>query len=366
VQTLEADPITVEVSNLLTGERDDVLVDGDAVVGVITQALYSPEAFGDLPELVGQLELGETAAISSFLSLQRTNEELFTDGMFYAIVCNEEIPFADPDQVEAGLPADPFELQDRFDLGSNTGTNAFKTCAAFNPTAPPPPAAANEPVTSDIPALVMAGRFDPVTPVAWSEAAAANLSNSYLVVDPFNSHGISPGECGMTIVNAFLSDPTTEPDASCFDDGDVSFLAPVDSTVVPEPGNLTSGGGRELVLVRPAGWTDGGFGDSYRQASLLDPTAIFHIADNPTLKLGIELVLDQQYGVVLGPSADAGSIGGRPWTVRTGSAGDTTVEWYATEIDGVDVVVVLVSSVSELEANRAAVLLPALEGIDVK
>ena len=367
-QRLEANPLPVEVINLLTAETDEVLVDGDTVVGVVNQALYSPTAFGDLPELVAELERGETAAASAYLSQQRTTEELFTTGMFFAIICNDEIAFADRAAVEAALPADPYGLQDRFDYSSNSGTGAFASCDAFAPDrATPPPPIANEPVTSDVPALVMAGRFDPVTPVSWSEASAETLSRSHLVVDPNNSHGVSPGRCGMAIVTAFLDDPDSRPDTSCFDEADVAFLAPVDPAVTLEPATVTTSSGRELAIVRPADWIHGGLpGDSYRQASFLDPTQIIQLADNPAFKLGIELYLDQQFGVALGPSEPAGSIGGRDWQRRVGTAGETAVEWYETEIDGAGVVVALVSTAAELEVNIDSVLRPALEGIDLK
>ena len=371
VQAYEAEPVPVEIRNFITGETDEVFVDGNAIVGIVTQALYSPEAFGDLPELVAELEQGQTEAVSSFLTLNRTNEEVFTDGMFYAVVCNDEIPFANPTEVVEALPEDPFGLDDRFDLGSNTGRSAFTTCAAFDPVGPAdeggPPAVANEPVASDIPALVMAGRFDPVTPVAWSEAAAETLTNSFLVVDPSNSHGISPGTCGMSIVNAFLDAPEIEPDTSCIGADAVSFLAPVDRPVSLEPLTITAASsGRELETVRPSGWVDGGLGDVSRGASFLDPTALIQLADNPAVELGVELFLDQQYGVILGPSVDAEPFGDRAWTRRSGQTGSTAVEWYETEIDGVNVAVLLVSTPAELEANVDSVLRPALEQIDVR
>lgn len=361
---LEADPIPLAVTNYLTGETDDILVDGDTIVGIVTQALYSPSSFGDLPELVAELEQGQVDAATAYLSQQRTTELLFTDGMFYAIVCNEEIPFADSAAVEAALPADPFGLKDRFDYASNTGTGGFATCEAF--ASDPEPAIANEPVISDIPALVLAGRFDPVTPVSWSEQAAETLPNSYLVVDPFNAHGVSPGACGMRIVTEFLDDPTTRPDTSCIDDGSVTFLGPVEDTVTIERATIPTAGGGELTIARPAEWVHGGLpGDSYRQASFLDPTQIIQIADSPAQQLGIELYLDRQYGVVLGARQDADVIDGRAWTKRSGAGEATAVEWYETEIDGVPVVIVLVSTVPELDRNIEAVLGPAVEAIEL-
>lgn len=82
VQRYEEDPVQVEIQDFLNGTSDDVFVEGDTLIGIVTQALYSPYWFTDLPELVSELEAGETAAVASYLSQQRTNEPFFTDGMF--------------------------------------------------------------------------------------------------------------------------------------------------------------------------------------------------------------------------------------------------------------------------------------------
>src|SRR5204862_6234492 len=37
----------------------------------------------------------------------------------------------------------------------------------------------NQPVTSSVPTLIYAGRFDPITPPAWSQIAGQTLDHSY-------------------------------------------------------------------------------------------------------------------------------------------------------------------------------------------
>ena len=364
VERYEQDPARVDVRDLFTGQVDEISLEGETIIGIVTQALYSPLWFGDLPELVGELEAGDVRAVELFLSQQRVNEQFLTDGMFYAFDCNEEVPFADRVAVEAALPPDPFGLRDRFNYASNNGTNAFGTCEAFGST--PADSISNEPVVSDVPALVMAGRFDPVTPVSWAEAAAEHLANSHLVVDPFNAHGVSPGACGMAIVTTFLDDPTATPDTSCIDDGDVRFLDPPDSTVTLETTVHSTSRGAELTTVRPEGWTHGGLpGDSYRQGSFLDPTQLIQVADDPLLGIGLELYLSETYGVQLGPAVARPDLDGRDWTQRTGRSEVAAAEWYEIELGGATVFVILVSTPDELEANIETILLPALDAIEL-
>ncbi|MEM9615363.1 MAG: alpha/beta fold hydrolase [Actinomycetota bacterium] len=364
VQTFEADPVQVEVQDFLSGTSDDVFVEGDTIVGILTQALYSPYWFTDLPELVAELEDGDTDAVASYLSQQRTNEPFFTDGMFYAIECNEEIVFADPAEVAAAMPADPFGLDETFDFASNNGSSAFGTCEAFG--AGTPPAGSNDAVVSDIPTLVMAGEFDPVTPVSWAEEAAETLENSFLVVAPFDSHGVSPGECGMGIVRSFLDDPATEPDASCFDDGAVTFLG-APPAVDLEDFSYDTGFGAELTGVRPSGWEQGDLlGDFYRQESLLDSTLFFQLAGNDNLAPLVDDYLAGVIGITLDEGARVPGPGGRAWNYRQGTNDGLAAEVYDTTINGFPVYVLLVTAEPEVEQQIDDLLLPVLAAIDVQ
>ena len=73
-----------------------------------------------------------------------------------------------------------------------------------------------QPVTSDIPTLVAAGEFDPITPAKWAQSAASHLPNSYFFLFPGGGHGvIDMNQCSQDIMQAFLDDPTQEPDSSC-------------------------------------------------------------------------------------------------------------------------------------------------------
>jgi len=65
-----------------------------------------------------------------------------------------------------------------------------------------------QPVTSNVPTLIISGSFDPVTPTAWAKEIAATLPNSTLVVIPYMSHlfdGLSNEECFDNIVADFIT-----------------------------------------------------------------------------------------------------------------------------------------------------------------
>ena len=74
-----------------------------------------------------------------------------------------------------------------------------------------------EAVASGIPTLLTSGGYDPVTPAAWAEAAAANLSTHYLYTFPGVGHGAvwSTDDCAALIAQRFLADPSVAPASSC-------------------------------------------------------------------------------------------------------------------------------------------------------
>ena len=378
VTDFQVNPTQITVTDFLAGTTDEVYLTGDMLVGVVTQALYSPSWFTDLPELATDLEAGRTRVIEQFLSQQRSLEPFFTDGMFYAMSCHEEVSFSDPATVVD--PPDPFGLRDVFDLASNTGSNAFQTCAAFpNGKAAD---AANQPVVSDTPTLLLAGSFDPVTPVAWAEDAAEDLSNGYVVVADNASHGVFTARCGMDVILAFINDPSTEPDGSCLEDEPLQFVGPSGEEIeLVEIAYEADGFDLNISTVRPEGWSVGSLsGDQYRQQSFLDPTQLFQLAGDSSLGNGLVDFIERSWEVSLSPatpfaaSSVAGTVRGadldRAWERRTGSGPGVVVEWFETDAadeagPGTNLYVILVSTPGEQDELIEQVLAPALEAIQL-
>jgi pimeloyl-ACP methyl ester carboxylesterase len=74
------------------------------------------------------------------------------------------------------------------------------------------------PVVSDVPTLLLAGEFDPVTPPEWAELAARNLSRSELFVFPGIGHGVLDSHlCAVELVRVFLADPFTGVAPKCLE-----------------------------------------------------------------------------------------------------------------------------------------------------
>jgi pimeloyl-ACP methyl ester carboxylesterase len=128
-----------------------------------------------------------------------------------SVDCQEEVAFNDQDKAIANVPADPPLLHDNSVIAIQ-GT--FSDCQTWDVKAADKIEA--EPVTSDLPTLVVAGEFDPITPAKWAQSAASHLANSFFFLFPGGGHGvIDLNDCTQGIMQAFLDDPTQQPDSSC-------------------------------------------------------------------------------------------------------------------------------------------------------
>jgi pimeloyl-ACP methyl ester carboxylesterase len=74
-------------------------------------------------------------------------------------------------------------------------------------------------VNSTIPTLLLSGELDPITPPAWGELAAKNLSNAKHYVAKQAAHGLVTQTCAAAMVSEFLEQTSFDDiDARCLDD----------------------------------------------------------------------------------------------------------------------------------------------------
>ena len=121
------------------------------------------------------------------------------------------MPFNDDARIAAAAEADP--LLAHLALSGQIRAD----CATW--AVPALSDAENAVVASGIPTLLTSGGYDPITPLAWSEAAATGLSAHYLFHFPTMGHGSVWANwvdgCPARIAQQFLHDPATEPDSTC-------------------------------------------------------------------------------------------------------------------------------------------------------
>jgi pimeloyl-ACP methyl ester carboxylesterase len=251
VDRLDAAPAPVTVVDPTTGQRVQEDLDGAGLVGFLFQSLYSTELLELLPEILGAADAGEYGSIGLLLSAFSQQLDLVSTGQQLAVQCEEEVSFSDRDAVAAAAAEQPL-VEDFFTGAPTLGPGVFDVCASWQ--AGEPGAEEDEAVTSDVPALVLAGAFDPITPPRWGEEIAADLSASTFVEFPATGHGSLPShECAADVVTAFLDDPGAEPDTGCVADVDPLVFTADGVEVV-----LTEFDSEDLGLsgLRPEGWTE--------------------------------------------------------------------------------------------------------------
>ena len=70
-----------------------------------------------------------------------------------------------------------------------------------------------QPLRSDVPALLVSGGMDPVTPPAYGTLVARDLPNSRHIIAPGYGHIVTPHACGPRLMAAFVdtADPAKLP-----------------------------------------------------------------------------------------------------------------------------------------------------------
>lgn len=205
---LEREPQSVQVTTD-TGVDTTVLWDADRVVDFVFASLYDRDFTSELPYYIGQFEADAfDEASQQLININAEAIYSFSHGMYESVGCRERDPFTDEAALDAGLAGlDPNVAR------AASGQRQVDDCVVW-PVHPAPPEQ-NEPVTSDIPTLVLAGEFDPITPPSWGELAASTLSRATYLFVPGIGHGATPEPCPASIVLSFLADPASAPASGC-------------------------------------------------------------------------------------------------------------------------------------------------------
>ena len=226
---------------------DSLFISGSDFLGVYFQAMYDEGILSSVPFSMQKLSESDYSDSLLLLSgiaepddldnsvvlfarfvqtiieiIQNLWRDVQAEGVFFSTECQEDVTFQRREEVEAALE----ELPDIFQTAAlDQADFMFDICGIWR--VQRSRAVENQAVSSDIPTLVLAGRYDPVTNTKWGELAASTLPNSFFYAFPNAAHGVFlSGDCPVNIVQAFLDNPATEPDSSCIDNIEMEFYVP--------------------------------------------------------------------------------------------------------------------------------------------
>jgi pimeloyl-ACP methyl ester carboxylesterase len=217
---LDADPHETTVLDPKTGTERPVSITGRDLWAGLFNALYDESLIPALPAAAKAIAGGDNAIIDLIAEDGIPFAAGQHEGMTASISCSDRAALLDPDVVDPFVAEHP-ELEALVYLTvPETGCEEWDVEAQ--------PTGFNDLLTdeeTDVPVLVMAGRFDPITPPEGSQRVAEALGTELLLF-PNAGHGaVGSSPCSRDLWLAFLEDPTIAPDASCIDE-----LGPPDFT----------------------------------------------------------------------------------------------------------------------------------------
>ncbi len=230
VERLDADPLVVEVADSDTGASAEASLTGGVMLDLLFQLMYSPGNYAFVPRIIADLEAGDATALE-FVWPLIAYDRTFAEGMYYSVICAEDADFTPGDiNLDGVRPA--------FAEGAEDELAAFlEVCEVWD--VDELDDFVDTPVTSDVPTLVLSGRFDPITPPAYAEQAAATLTNATVVVHPYGAHGVAfDNPCIDQVMASFLADPESIVDTSCVGAIEPDETVPADAVTLAMVGRF--------------------------------------------------------------------------------------------------------------------------------
>jgi pimeloyl-ACP methyl ester carboxylesterase len=184
---------------------DTVWIDGKGLVSAIrTEFLGRPGRLARLPLLVNELRRGDKARAAELLAgfeanTGATNQQV----LIHLVNC--------------------YDIYGRAFLAARDSANALAHPAFRNVQMDDCPIwqtrfadqSEHKPVRSDIPTLILTGRFDDRTPTEQARRIGATLSHAYQYEFPNEGHDAPPVGCHLSILMQFFENPFRAPDGSC-------------------------------------------------------------------------------------------------------------------------------------------------------
>ncbi|WP_287128226.1 alpha/beta fold hydrolase [Candidatus Cyanaurora vandensis] len=193
---LAAQPRRLTVPHPVSGRLTPLTVDRAALVSTVRLFSYVPEAVALIPLLIhtaaqsGDLQ---TLAAQTLLIGGQVQDGISV-GMFYSVVCAEDVPF-----YPVGTP--PVQSKSYF---QEFGAQSLAVGCRDWPRGQVSPDF-KKPVTSRTPVLLLSGEVDPVPPPANGTQASRTLANSLHIVAPGQGHIVISRGCIPKIVTRFIS-----------------------------------------------------------------------------------------------------------------------------------------------------------------
>ncbi|MBX2881271.1 MAG: alpha/beta hydrolase [Granulosicoccus sp.] len=213
---LEQHPRSISYEDVSTGKLVERMFTKDDLVLTLRLMSYSSQTASILPSM-----LHEAIENNNFASLARQADQQakqlgssLAGGMHMSIVCTEDIPFVSE--------ASSHSVQDPPQNGADTyiGPGIIDSISAG--CEPWPEGRIDpdfkQPLNSDVPALILSGGVDPITPPDYGDLVAASFKNARHIVNQQEGHMQLPFGCMPRLLARFIDEANAaELDTQCLE-----------------------------------------------------------------------------------------------------------------------------------------------------
>ena len=190
--------VPVTVADPSTGEATRFSFSTAHLATVLRLGSYTAEYAALLPLLLDEAAAHQdyVPLAAQFLLIERGYGEALASGMHNSVVCAEDVPFYDARAIDRARLADTF-------LGTLQLDGLESVCRIWPHG--PIDADLHAPLQSDVPALLLSGSDDPVTPPAFAQLAVRGFPHGLAIVLDGFGHGQLTAPCMDRVLAQFLA-----------------------------------------------------------------------------------------------------------------------------------------------------------------
>jgi pimeloyl-ACP methyl ester carboxylesterase len=179
IENLERQPARVLFKPKGATQEREFVVRRGFFADNIRSRMYLPPGAAQVPYVIHRAALGDFRPFLSFaLPTPGSDDGFFSGGMYLSVTCSEDVPRIRPSEIEP--------LTKGTYLSDYRVFQQRRACDLWPKG--DVPESFYEPVKSDAPVLIIAGRLDPVTSPEWADEIARTLPNGKVVHIAHDTH----------------------------------------------------------------------------------------------------------------------------------------------------------------------------------
>ena len=207
IKQTRTNPQMLTIDDPLSGEPIELEANMDVLAVALRMLAYSSRTQAQIPFLISDAVSTNNPQrlVSQAMMVLSSMDGMISHWMELSVICSEDYPLMKP------RPEDARTI---------IGEVFYKVLIAQCELWPrgEVPADFHQPFKSDVPALLLSGEFDPVTPPRYAELAAKQFSRQLNLVVKGQGHSVAFSQCTHEIVTDFINTAAFEDlDSSCLE-----------------------------------------------------------------------------------------------------------------------------------------------------